>query len=349
VRARIAVVALAAIAALAPIPPDLVERVYSRGIYPRWQSWITTASNAIPIALLDVFVVAAVALWIGTTIVDARRNRARGWGRVGLRFAVRTAAGAALVYLFFLASWGLNYRRVSLAERLHFDNERVSTPSVRALTERAVARMNALYTPAHAAGWPDPSRVDPALAGALAEAERELGAVRVAVPARPKRTLLDWYFRSALVDGMTDPFFLETLVVSDLLPFERPFIDAHEWAHLAGYTDEGEANFVGWLACMRGSDAHQYSGWQFLYTQAAATLSRADRSAVATQLEPGPLADLRAIDDRARRNLKPRVSAAGWRVYNEYLKANRVESGTASYAEVVRLILGTKYNPLSGG
>jgi hypothetical protein len=346
VRARIAVVALAAVAALAPIPADLVERVYSRGIYPRWQSWITTASNAIPIALLDVFVVVVTAVWIGVTIADARRNRARGWRRIALRFAGRTAAGAALIYLFFLASWGLNYRRVSLADRLHFDNARVSTSSVRALTESTVARLNALHAPAHSAGWPDPLRVDPSLAAALAEAERELGALRVAVPARPKRTLLDWYFRSALVDGMTDPFFLETLVASDLLPFERPFIDAHEWAHLAGYTDEGEANFVGWLACMRGTEAHQYSGWQFLYSQAAATLSRADRTEVSNRLEPGPRADLREINARAIRNLNPRVSAAGWRVYNEYLKANRVESGTASYAEVVRLILGTRYSPL---
>jgi hypothetical protein len=35
------------------------------------------------------------------------------------------------------------------------------------------------------------------------------------------------------------------------------------------------------------------------------------------------------------------VSAAGWRVYDQYLKVNRVDEGTASYAEVVRLVLGT--------
>ena len=44
-------------------------------------------------------------------------------------------------------------------------------------------------------------------------------------------------------------------VVSDLPPFERPIVTAHEWAHLAGYNDEGEANFVGWLSCMRGDEA----------------------------------------------------------------------------------------------
>lgn len=345
-RARIAVVALAVLAAFVPVPADVVERLYSRTIYPIWQSSITSASNSVPIALFDVFIVAAIATWMAATLVDIRRNRTGGWGRIGIRFLVRTAASLAVAYLFFLASWGLNYRRVSLAARLRFDSGRVSTDAVRSLTERTVDRLNALHAAAHASEWPDASHVDPSLAAALADVERELGAVRLAVPARPKRTLLDWYFRRALVDGMTDPFFLETLTASDLLPFERPFVTAHEWAHLAGYNNEGEANFVGWLACMRGNDAHQYSGWLFLYSEAARTLPRSDRADLAKRLAPGPLADLRAISARATRNLSPRVSAAGWRVYNQYLKANRVESGTASYAEVVRLILGTKFSPL---
>jgi hypothetical protein len=45
------------------------------------------------------------------------------------------------------------------------------------------------------------------------------------------------------------------------------------------------------------------------------------------------------------------MSAAGWRVYDSYLKANRVEAGAASYGEVVRLALGARlasgWQPLS--
>ena len=36
---------------------------------------------------------------------------------------------------------------------------------------------------------------------------------------------------------------------------ERPFVIAHEWAHLAGYADESEANFVAWLTCRRADPA----------------------------------------------------------------------------------------------
>ena len=100
---------------------------------------------------------------------------------------------------------------------------------------------------------------------------------------RPKTTLLNPYFRLAGVDGMTDPLLLETLVASDVLPFERPVVVAHEWSHLAGVADEGEANYVGWLTCVRGSSREQYSGWLFLYGEmlARALPPRRPRVAVA--------------------------------------------------------------------
>src|SRR5262249_28261732 len=153
------------------------------------------------------------------------------------------------------------------------------------------------------------------------------------------------YFRRAGVDGMTDPFFLETLVAGELLPFEHPFVVAHEWSHLAGYVDEGEANFVGWLVCLRGAEPDQYSGWLVLYPHLLSSVRPADRAALAERLAPGPRADRRAIAARIQRHLDPRVSAAGWRVYDRYLKANRVEAGAASYAEVVRLALGVRFGP----
>ena len=146
---------------------------------------------------------------------------------------------------------------------------------------------------------------------------------------------------------MTDPFFLETLTSSDLLPFERTFVIAHEWAHLAGYANEGEANFVGWITCLRGDEAQRYSGWMFLYGEAVATLNRRERSDISQHLADGPRADLAASAERVAQNVSPRVAEAGWQVYNQYLKANRVEAGTRSYSEVVQLVLGTRFRTVA--
>ena len=183
-----------------------------------------------------------------------------------------------------------------------------------------------------------------ALEPAFVRAQRDLALPWTAHAGRPKRTLFNFYFTRVSIDGMTGPFFLETLANGTLLPFERAATIAHEWSHLAGYADESEANFVGWLVCMRGSAPVQYSGWLSLYATVAGALPRSDRDDIAGRLDEGPRADLRAISDRIRRHAVPAASRAGYALYDRFLKANRVEAGVRSYGEVLRLLLGTRFN-----
>jgi hypothetical protein len=301
---------------------------------------VTSASNLVPFALLDVVLLVVPIVWLGMAVRDVRRSPRRA--RRLVQWALYTAAGSGTLYLLFLVIWGFNYRRVPLERKLPFDARAVSAAAAHDAAQLAVSRLNALSPDAHVPATDDSRLIDSALATAFARATRELGATGSTVPARPKRTLLDLYFRPAAVAGMTDPFFLETLVEGDLLPVERPFVVAHEWSHLAGFADEGEANFAGWLTCLRADVPAQYSGWLFLFGELASSVPPGDRPALIARLGPGPRADLRAIAARLARDVKPQVSAAGWRVYDQYLKANRVEAGAASYAQVIRLVLGTR-------
>ena len=52
------------------------------------------------------------------------------------------------------------------------------------------------------------------------------------------------------------------------------------------------------------------------------------------EVNPGKSTDVREVSVP--------IASAGWRVYDSYLKANRVKAGAASYAEVVRLVLGVR-------
>ena len=342
-RRRLALLFVAATAALIPTPAPLVERWYSTGVYLQLQRLVTPLSNRVPFALLDASILLMVAMWLAAIAID-RRTR-RGWLWIGGRAAIRTLVWGAALYLIFLAAWGLNYRRTKLADRLQFDATAISAPAAASLGRTAVAALNALYdetrtVPASAGG-----AVDGTLASAFERVQRELGVQQAAVPGRPKRSWLDAYFRRAGVAGMTNPYFLETLVATELLPFERPFVEAHEWGHLAGFADESEASFVGWLTCLRGSAGDRYSGWLFLYDELARAVDRRDRAELSARLNPGPREDLQAIARRLQQQVSPAVSAAGWRVYDRYLKANRIEAGAASYDEVVRLVLGVRFGP----
>jgi hypothetical protein len=337
---RTALILAAVAAAVAPIPPTMVGRLYPVGVYSGLQRRLTSVSNQVPFALFDVLLGAIAVAWITLGVRDVRRP-----GPLGRRLvpvAARTVTWIAGGYLAFLLIWGFNYRRPRLLDTLQFDPARVTSDAVKQTATAVVERLNGLYVAVRASGLPEPGGIDPALAAGLNRALSDIGRTTQVGPARPKRTVLDWYFRRAGVDGMTDPFFLETLLASDVLPFERPFVIAHEWSHLAGVADEGEANFVGWLGCVRASPSAEYSAWLFLYRELVPYLSARDRSTIATRLAPGPRGDLLAIRERYLRQVSPRVSAAGWRLYDSYLKANRVEAGAASYGEVVRLVLGTR-------
>ncbi len=336
--------ALAAAAALAPLSPGLVETWYSDGVYPAIQRGLTAVSNLVPFALLDVALVGLPA-WLVWRSVDDRRAGVKGVRPLAVRAVFRAATTAAIVYLLFLCVWGLNYRRLPLAVRIPFDSAAVSQEGARTLARQAAAEVNALHTSAHAKGWGGPHDIDRSLERGFHRAASALGANSVPRIARPKSTALDLYFRRAGVAGMTDPWFLETLIASDLLPFERPAVVAHEWGHLAGLNDEGEASFLGWLSTLGAGEPARYSGWLFMYGQVARSLTPRDRAEVGAMLEEGPRQDLAAIAERQQRQVSPALADAGWRVYDRYLKANQVEAGTASYAEVVRLALGIRVDP----
>ncbi len=337
---RAGIVAAAALAASVPPTPEWVEHYYSTGAYVTLQRGLTTASNAASITLFDALVVVVVVLWIALAWRDVRRpdGRLRAIARIVWRSIVWSAA----LYLVFLITWGFNYRRAHFPEKLPYDASAVSPQAARAAARVTVDRVNALYASAHAARQPAPTSVDPDLAAAFAGALRDLRLPTSIAVARPKPSMIDWYFRRSGTAGMTDPYFLETLIASDVLPVELPFTVAHEWGHLAGVADEGEANLVGLVTCLHGGAAARYSGWLFLYRELAHAVSAADRGALSGALASGPRDDLRAIRERFDREVSPRISAAGWRVYDSYLRANRVEAGATSYADVVKLVLGVR-------
>jgi hypothetical protein len=327
---RIILIALALAAALVPLPRWAVEQWYSQGLYPVVQSYVTPATNRVPVALLDVSVAALLA-WGAWRFV-------RAWQAGRLRALAKTAVGvltfSCAAYLLFLLLWGLNYQRVPLMQKLELDDSRVTQDAAVQFASDATRRINALYLQAHMTPPPGP-----ALEEAFARAQLRLGASRTAVPGVPKSSVLEAYFRWAAIDGMTDPFFLEIIVNPEVLPIEQPFVLAHEWAHLAGYADEAEANLVAWLTCLGGNALDEYSGWMAMYGQVVSDMPRESRRRISPALDPGPRGDFDAIAARWTRS-RPVVRNIARDTYDIFLRANRVEAGIESYDRVVRLILG---------
>ena len=338
----VTVVALAGLAAWGPFSPETIESWYSTLIYPAIQQPLTTVSNVLPIALLDVLGLTAITVIVVALARAVRQSWRTRRATPVLRLARPLVVACAVVYLAFLLLWGLNYRRTPMDDRLLVTPGAPASDAVARLGLEAAQQLNNLHRDAHAAGWPEPVQ-DSRLRAAFNDVQGMLTDSTRAVPGRFKRSVLGPYFRWTSVDGMINPFGLEVLANPDLLPFEKPFVAAHEWAHLAGYADESEASFVGWLTCLRAGPPEQYSGWLALYWQVSSEVSQDERARMAAALAPGPRSDIDAMVARVRRHEWPWLRDIGWRTYDSYLKANRVEEGVRSYGVVVTLILQTRF------
>ena len=337
---RLLLIGLAATLAVVPLPQAWVEAVYSRSVYLSLQNLLTPISSLIPIAFFDLLLVVSV---VGLPWWWVRRLRAAGsdtrW-RTVWQMSLNTITLTAAAYLVFLVVWGFNYRREPLTAKLDYEPQRVNSESLTVLAHEAVERLNGLHSEAHAQTWRELEELPTDLGPAFTRVQQDLGVRRTAVTGLPKPTLLTPYFRRAGVDGMISPFSLEVLVNATVLPFERPFVVAHEWAHLAGYANESEASFVGWLTCLSGDAAARYSGWVFLFPHLLRHVGAEQQEGLWRELEAGPTDDFRAVFERASQAV-PVVRNNANRVYDRYLRANRVDGGIASYGAVVNLVLGS--------
>jgi hypothetical protein len=323
-----------------PLPPWAVEEFYSRDIYPWLQRGLTTLSNLTDVAILDVLIgVGALLLLYRCVRLAMTAVSGHLWEACweGIRRLIRFVS--VLVILFMMV-WGFNYRRRPLEEFLTGPKtttvDAVALESIIRDSDRIAAGLrsrgdvNTTISYAQAADE---------LAGPMNAALEELSRVRLAPAGRPKVSrILTPFFTLAGVNGMLDPFALESIVQPDLLPIERPFVLAHEWAHMAGHGDEAEASAIGWLACLKGTPTAVYSASVYLIMEGASALPADARQRVLRQLDAGIRADISAISRRMLRE-NPQVQRAASRVYDKYLQANRVEEGVASYSRAVSLIL----------
>ena len=318
-----------AVAALAShrCRPDWSSACYSRGFYAALQRRVTPVSNLVPVALLDVRGARRCSV--------AGRCSVQACLRVTMRLAARAGAARRSDWTVFGGGHisgvpGLVGAQLpagaARTARLDFDHVRASTARRGACGSRQPPSQ---IVNARLRARPTPSSTDSARCPAsFATAQRLLGAwTSGACPGGPKLSLLGLVFplggdrrhdRSLLPRGHRQPGCAAGRAALSCSP--------HEWAHLAGYADESEANFVAWLACAHGERRHRYSGWLALYAHLSGALPREDRRRLAEHARG------RASRQICRRSTpaccaRPRSSAGGAGFYDSYLKANRVERG----------------------
>ena len=145
------------------------------------------------------------------------------------------------------------------------------------------------------------------------------------------------------LSGIFVPFTGEPSMNAKVPDISVPMVVAHEKAHQRGITDEGEANFVAFLACSC-TETHPYLRYAAYLSAgarllgAAATYVPEDAKRAWDEIGPGPRTDLQAIRDFWSRYEGP-FSELAEKVNDTYLRSQRVPGGIQSYGRVTRLLI----------
>jgi len=331
----------------------LVENAYSRGIFIGIRSLWDNTLGFSPIPLLYIFLAGAVVWDAWMLFRFFSRNRPRtpssAWTKIR-RAGLLVASWAGMLVFFFYILWGFNYNRVRLEKQLNLDVVPLDLAAIRAEAEwtvRLLAETRALVPGATNAAL-TPAAVPPDLEAILRNSLSitlkdsgypSPGRVRVR-PLWPGGLIMR--FSST---GFYFPYFGEGYIAGNLVPSEKPFVTAHEMAHAFGITDEGGANFLGFLACQSAAGPIvRYSGllsyWNYVFSDLVRA-SREDAEKIAMSLPEGVKADIRAAQENWDRYRGPlRRVARG--VYERYLKSQGVEEGIKSYDRFVALLAAWK-------
>ena len=337
------------------LTPGLVETVYSQGLAPMIVRPLSLLVGLFPFSVVELVVLIYLTwlLVIFIRTVPEVRHKQRHISNAVMSGGLRLARDAGAITIMFYALWGFNYARPPLAERL--DWPEWSAPPMEDLslaTADAVDAANRAYWDIHQsedAGEPtampdDLSELDRALEEGWSRTTRllDLPAATGKRYGQTKRLLLTPIVARFGIAGFYFPWTGEANVLRDSPAIDRPQSMAHEKAHQRGTGPESEASFLGFLAAAHAPHAHaRYAAYIFAQNQLLGILARADREAardIASRRFAGVRRDL---EDRAAywRKYRGVGTSIGHAVNNRFLRTNRVEGGTLSYARSVRLIL----------
>ena len=325
-----------------------IERVYSEGIYPWIRRLIAAVTRIVPFSIAEFLlygIVLSVALLLLVRLIQLLVAR-NGFARLMRSLASILLAGGIVLNLFYL-TWGFNYFREPLAQRMELTITSRSVDELEAFVRKTATQARELRATLHenADGVFEPEESTGTLFLSLRNAYATLHDEIPVIPGNPTRAKqifwsqgLSWQGISGIYIGLT----AEPNVNVDQPPLLVYQAAAHEMAHQTGIASENEAELVGYLACIRSSDPNiRYSGLAYALIVAGNALYAADSTrylAVTDTYGDAIWRDLSAYSVYWKA-FSGEIRESADRRNDAYLKHNSQPSGIKSYGEAVDLLL----------
>ena len=167
---------------------------------------------------------------------------------------------------------------------------------------------------------------------------------------RPKALTFSGFMSQQYMQGYYFPFSMEANYNDEMYIMNKPFTMCHELAHTHGYIYEDEANFLGFLSCIKSDDImFEYSGYLGVLTYVNNDFYRAvDKEEYKSHVAISDKVrfDTQFLTKEAWERVEKRalfktdtVKKAADTFIDTNLKVNGVSSGKVSYTHVVALLL----------
>jgi len=301
--------------------------------------FVSKVSGIFPFSLGEMLLYAVI-LWflisLIKTVIRCIRQRSL---RTAATFLCKVLSLSSSLFLIYTANCGIQYSRTSFGEREGLEVHEVSSEELKDLVTYIVEEVTA----AEAQWQEEPTQRQ--MREETGASMENLGMIYSSLAG--SYPLAKPFFLSRLlsvqqVTGIYSPFTVEANYNREAPTYNLPFVMCHELAHLKGYMQEEEANFIAFLACIHSDDAYtKYSGWLSAFVYAGNALAGAD---IDTYRELYAQLPERAIEDLQENNafwdrFEGTVSEVHEAMNDSYLKANGQEEGTKSYGQVVDLMV----------
>ncbi|MDP3447972.1 MAG: DUF3810 domain-containing protein, partial [Eubacteriales bacterium] len=270
-----------------------IEQHYSEGIYQPIRRAISAVTSVVPFSIAEFVLyglIVGAAVLILTRLMQLLFRKIRFSRLVGSIVSILLTGG--IILNLFYVTWGFNYFREPLAQRMGLSVSARSVDELEAFVLRTAAEAQLLRETLHENedGVFAPKENKGVLFAGLSQAYAVLAeqfTVFQSDPTRAKQILwstgLSWQGISGIYIGLT----AEPNVNATQPPLLLYQAAAHEMAHQTGIASENEAEFVGYLACLRSNDANvRYSGLAYALIVSGNALFDADitRYLAATEL-----------------------------------------------------------------
>lgn len=312
---------------------------YSVTLYPLISSALSWLASWIPFSLEEIVVVGVSLLLIFIIIAGIRR-------REGFKKTFFLVFEILIwIYVWFYIGWGCNYYRESIYSRTGVERQAYDESVFNAFLSEYADSLNASFNDLNDGNMHvSPELLEKDAKETYASLSEVYGLSRPCQWQRPKRLLFNDLYSSVGVMGFVGPFFSETQINNDLLPAQIPFVYAHEYSHLLGVSSEDEANYWGYTTCIASDiPAIRYSGYfsllPYVLANASRVLPEEEYRALLSEIRPEILQQYSAQRDYWNSKYSRILGKIQSAVYDAFLKGNKVSSGTASYLEVIDLII----------